>query len=73
MENTDPGSMPAGESGAQVGHAAGHEAQCHHDWRVCYEIRFLLTLARPCGAWIRACAAATPRQRLLTMVSCRNI
>ena len=73
MKDIDPGSMPAGESCAQVGLAAGHEAQYHHDWRMCYEIRFLLTLARPCGAWIRACAAAAPRQRLLTMVSCRDI
>lgn len=73
MENIDSGSMPAADSRAQVGLAAGHEAQCHHDWRVCYEIRFLLTLARPCGLWIRACAAASPRQRLLTMVSCRNV
>ena len=73
MEDIDPGSMLAGETWSQVGLAAGNEAQCHHDWRVCYEIRFLLTLARPCGAWIRACAVASPRQRLPTMVSCRNI
>lgn len=73
MENIDSGSMPAADSRAQVGPAAGREEQCHHDWRVCYEIRFLLRLARPCGAWIRACAVASPRQRLLTMVSCRNI
>ena len=73
MEDIDAGTMTAGERCSEVGLAAGREAQYHHDWRVCYEIRFLLTLARPCGAWIRACAAATPRQRLLTMVSCRNI
>lgn len=73
MEDFNRGSMPAGEMCTQVGLAAGHEAQCHHDWRECYEIRFLLTLARPCGAWIRACVVASPRQRLLTMVSCRDI
>lgn len=73
MQHIDFGSMPATESCAQVGFVAGHEAQCHHDWRMCYEIRFLLTLALPRGAWIRACAAAAPRQRLLTMASCRNM
>jgi hypothetical protein len=72
MEDIDPGSISADEGCVRVGLAAGHAAQCHHDWRVCYEIRFLLALARPCGAWIRACAAASPRQRLLTMVSCRD-
>ena len=73
MEDIHPGSMPACESCAQVDLAAGPEAQRHHDWRMCYETRFLLTLACPCGAWIRVCVVASPRQRLLTMVSCRNI
>ena len=40
MEDIHPGSMPACESCAQVDLAAGPEAQCHHDWRMCYETRF---------------------------------
>ena len=41
------------------------------DWTSCYEVRHLLSLASPCGAWVRACESAAPRQRLLTMASCR--
>lgn len=42
------------------------------DWRSAYEPGLPWAFRRPCGAWFRACSGvASPRQRLLTMASCR--
>lgn len=43
-----------------------------NSWRAAYEPGLPWLLRRPCGAWFRACQAVIcPRQRLLTMASCR--
>jgi hypothetical protein len=42
------------------------------DWRSAYRPELPWAFRRPCGAWFRACGGVTsPRQRLLTMASCR--
>jgi len=43
-----------------------------NDWRSAYGPGLPWAFRRPCGAWIRACVSAAPRQRLLTMASCRT-
>lgn len=85
MDTIELGPVPALENCAQAGTAnfevvatrpreTGNDTNpTPGDWRAAYEPALAWAFRRPCGAWFRACSSVlSPRQRMLTMASCRH-